>query len=100
MSAGIFRSFSVGHSAFLVDQRASGYCDGHVITFGINESRDCRQWVDFLIEHFDSEVRIMLAGISMGAATVLMTAGEPLPEQMVGVLADWASPQPRRSSAR
>lgn len=88
MSAGIFRSFSVGHSAFLVDQRASGYSDGHVITFGINESRDCRQWVDFLIEHFGPEVRIMLAGISMGAATVLMAAGEPLPEQVEGVLSD------------
>ena len=88
MSAGIFRSFSVGHSAFLVDQRASGYSDGHVITFGIHESRDCRQWVDFLIDHFGPEVKIMLAGISMGAATVLMTAGEPLPEQVVGVLAD------------
>ena len=67
MSAGIFRSFSVGHSAFLVDQQASGYSDGHVTTFGIHESHDCRKWVDFLIEHFGSGVRIMLAGISMGA---------------------------------
>ncbi len=88
MSAGIFRSFSVGHSAFLVDQRASGYSEGHVITFGINEHRDCLRWVSFLVEYFGPEVRIMLSGISMGAATVLMAAGEPLPENVIGVLAD------------
>lgn len=88
MSAGIFRSFSVGHSAFLVDQRASGYSDGHVISFGINESRDCLQWVDFLVQHFGPDVRIMLAGISMGAATVLIASGQPLPENVIGVLAD------------
>ena len=88
MSAGIFRSFSVGHSAFLVDQRSSGSSDGHVISFGINESRDCLQWVDFLIGHFGPDVKIMLSGISMGAATVLMASGQPLPPNVVGVLAD------------
>jgi pimeloyl-ACP methyl ester carboxylesterase len=88
MSAGIFRSFSVGHSAFLVDQRASGYSDGHVISFGNNESRDCLRWVDFLVEHFGPEVKIMLSGISMGAATALIAAGQPLPENVIGVLAD------------
>lgn len=88
MSAGIFRSFSVGHSAFLVDQRGSGYSDGHVISFGVNESRDCLKWVDFLISHFGPDVKIMLSGISMGAATVLIASGQPLPDNVVGVLAD------------
>lgn len=88
MSAGIFRCFSVGHSALLVEQRASGYSDGHVITFGINESRDCLRWISFLVEHFGPETKIMLSGISMGAATVLMAAGQPLPENVIGVLAD------------
>ena len=88
MSAGIFRSFSVGHSAFLVDQRGSGHSDGNIITFGVNESRDCLKWVDFLVGHFGPDVKIMLSGISMGAATVLMAAGQPLPSNVVGVLAD------------
>lgn len=88
MSAGIFRCFSVGHSAFLVEQRASGYSDGHVISFGINESRDCLRWIGFLVEHFGPQVQIMLAGISMGAATVLIAAGQPLPPNVIGVLAD------------
>lgn len=88
LSAGIFRSFSVGHSAFLVDQRGSGSSDGHVISFGVNESRDCLKWVDFLISRFGPDVRIMLGGVSMGAATVLITSGQPLPGNVVGVLAD------------
>lgn len=88
MSAGVFRSFAVGHNAFLVDQRASGYSEGHVVTFGINESRDCLQWIRFLVAHFGPDTQIMLAGISMGAATVLMTSEMELPENVVGILAD------------
>ena len=88
MSAGVFRSFAVGHNAFLVDQRAGGYSDGHVVSFGINESRDCLQWIRFLVEHFGPDTQIMLAGISMGAATVLMASELDLPKNVVGILAD------------
>ena len=82
------RCFALGRNALIVNQRASGPSDGHVITFGINERRDCRSWIDYAIERFGGDVQIMITGISMGAATVMMTAGEPLPENVVGVLAD------------
>ena len=88
LSGGVQRCFSLGHSAFIVDQRCSGSSDGNVITFGIKEHRDCLAWVDFMTEHFGSDVKIILCGISMGASTVLMAAGCPLPEQVIGVLAD------------
>ncbi len=88
MCGGIFRSFSIGRSALLVDQRASGYSEGHVISFGVNESRDCLAWVNFMVEHFGPDVKIILSGISMGAATVLIAAGLPLPENVIGILAD------------
>lgn len=88
MCGGIFRCFSIGRSALLVDQRGSGYSDGHVISFGVNESRDCLKWVDFMVEHFGPDVQIILTGISMGAATVLTAAGQPLPPNVAGVLAD------------
>ena len=88
MCGGIFRSFALGRNALLVDQRASGYSDGHVISFGVNESRDCLAWVNFIVKHFGPDVKIILSGISMGAATVLIAAGLPLPENVVGVLAD------------
>ncbi len=59
-----------------------------MITFGIKEHKDCLCWVDFMCHHFGPEVKIILTGISMGASTVLMAAGHPLPPQVIGVLAD------------
>ena len=88
LSGGVQRCFHLGHSAFIVDQRCSGKSDGHVITFGIKEHRDCLSWVDFMVDHFGPEAKIILCGISMGASTVLMAAGNRLPEQVIGVLSD------------
>jgi pimeloyl-ACP methyl ester carboxylesterase len=78
----------LGRSALIVDQRAAGRSGGNVITFGVKEHKDCLRWIDFMVEHFGEDVKIVLCGISMGAATVLLAAGEPLPKQVVGVLAD------------
>ena len=88
LSGGIERCFALGRSAFIIDQRASGRSDGHVSTFGIKERLDCRRWIDFAIEHFGPDVKIGITGVSMGAATVIMTAGEKLPENVKFVLAD------------
>ena len=88
LCGGVQRCFSLGHSAFVVDQRTSGMSGGRVITFGLREQEDCLRWVDFCIKEFGKDVKIILTGISMGAATVLMAAGRELPEQGVGILAD------------
>ena len=88
LCGGVQRCFALGHSALIVDQRGCGHSDGNVITFGIREHLDCLKWVEFLIKNFGSDVKIILTGISMGAATVLMAAGQPLPANVIGVLAD------------
>lgn len=88
LSGGVQRCFKLGRNALIVDQRCSCASGGKVITFGINEHRDCLSWVDFMIERFGPDVKIILTGISMGAATVLMAAGKPLPKNVIGVLAD------------
>lgn len=88
LCGGVQRCFALGHNAFIVDQRACGSSDGNVISFGINEYRDCLGWVDFAVKHFGPEAKFILTGISMGASTVLNAAGQPLPENVVGVLAD------------
>lgn len=88
LCGGMQRCFSLGRNAFIVDQRASGKSGGHVISFGINESRDCLSWVDHLIKTLGPDVRIILCGISMGASTVMLASGSKLPENVVGVLAD------------
>jgi fermentation-respiration switch protein FrsA (DUF1100 family) len=88
LCGGVHRCFEIGHNALIVDQRSAGESEGHVITFGAKESRDCRAWIDYAIENIDRDARIILTGISMGAATVMLAAGEPLPENVIGVLAD------------
>ena len=88
LCGGVQRCFSLGRNAILVDQRGSGDSEGHVISFGINERRDCHYWVSFMVEHFGPEAKILLTGISMGASTVLMAAGEELPTNVIGVLSD------------
>lgn len=88
LCGGIQRCFSLGRNALLVDLRSSCKSDGRVISFGINESRDCLTWIDFMIDRFGKDVQIILTGISMGAATVMITAGKKLPENVRFVLAD------------
>lgn len=88
LGVGIRRAFALGHNALLVDQRTTGDSGGRLVTFGIREYRDCLNWVDFSVDHFGSETDLYLTGISMGASTVLMAAGQPLPSNVKGVLAD------------
>lgn len=95
MPGGVQRCFKLGRSALIVDQRSGGRSDGRTITFGIKEHRDCLAWVDFVVEHFGKDVKIILTGISMGASTVLMAAGKPLPSNVIGVLADCGYSTPK-----
>lgn len=88
LSGGVQRCFALGRNVLLVDQRTSGESEGDVISFGINEHRDCISWVDFACRHFGKDAQFVLTGISMGAATVLMAAGKPLPPNVKGVLCD------------
>ncbi len=95
LSGGVQRCFRVGRSALIVDQRCSGKSGGNVITFGIREHRDCLSWIEFMIRHFGPDVKIVLTGISMGAATVMMAGGRELPENVIGILADCGYSSPR-----
>jgi len=88
LCGGVQRCFALGHSALIVDQRACGGSQGNVISFGVKEHRDCHSWLAFMQERFGSDAKIILCGISMGASTVVMAAGKPLPENVIGVLAD------------
>ena len=95
LSGGIQRCFALGRNVLLADQRTSCGSEGNVISFGINEHRDCLSWIDFAVKQFGPDVKIVLTGISMGASTVLMAAGKELPANVVGVLADCGFSSPK-----
>ncbi len=77
----------MGHNILLVDQRAHGHSEGRVITFGIRERYDCLDWCRWAAQRQPSS-RILLCGVSMGAATVLMASDLPLPDAVCGIMAD------------
>ena len=83
-----------GLNTLVVDQRAHGKSEGHTISFGINERWDCLQWAEYAAQRWPG-VPISLAGISMGAATVLMASDLPLPEEVKGIIADCGYSSPR-----
>lgn len=95
LCGGVERCFSMGHSALVVDQRGSGRSEGKAITFGIKERKDCLSWINFVKQEMGADTKIILTGVSMGAATVLMATAEPLPENVKGILADCGYTSPK-----
>ncbi len=78
----------MGHNSLVIEQRAHTEGSGRTITFGIKERRDCLSWINYANGRFGENTPIFLSGVSMGAATVLMTAGLDLPSNVRGIMAD------------
>ena len=55
------------------DLRAAGTSDGIYLTMGVLESEDIKVWAEQIVER-DPQAKIVLHGVSMGAATVLMAS--------------------------
>ena len=62
--------------------------------FGLLERFDCREWLQWIEQTQGGELPVYLAGVSMGAATVLMAAGLDLPRCVRGIVADCAFTSP------
>lgn len=88
MSGAVERCFSIGHNVILVCQRACGKSDGHVITFGIRECKDCLSWIDHAIKVFGKDVKLIIGGVSMGGSTALMAGAENLPDNVKYIICD------------
>lgn len=79
--------YEQGFNILLPDARGHGESEGDYIGYGWHERLDYVDWINKIIEEFDA-TEIILHGNSMGAATVLMTSGEELPDQVKGIVAD------------
>ena len=77
----------MGFNILAVDQRAHCKSGGRVITFGICERHDCVSWAELISKRFPDSP-IILAGLSMGAATVLMASELELPTNVCAIIAD------------
>lgn len=82
-------------SVLYVEQRAQNESEGNYIGFGLTERYDCVDWAVWALERFGEALPIYLMGVSLGGATVLMAAGDVLPDAVRGVIADSAYTSPR-----
>lgn len=71
-----------------VEQRGQGSSDGDYMGFGMIERYDCLDWINWVNENNENNLPIYLAGVSMGASTVIMTSGFDLPDNVHGIMAD------------
>ena len=81
-------AFRMGQNVLLIDERSHGRSQGRSITFGIKERQDLLCWVEYALERFGVDVKILLYGVSMGGATVIMASELELPENVKGIIAD------------
>ena len=79
-----------GFNLMVVDERAHGKSEGTYIGFGCLDRYDARLWMEYTVERLGEDCELLLHGISMGAATVLMSTGLKLPPQVKGAVSDCA----------
>ncbi len=70
------------------EQRGQGSSGGEYMGFGLIERYDCLDWLNWANERTGGQYPVYLCGISMGASTVLMAAGQKLPPNVRGIIAD------------
>ena len=82
-----------GYNILMMDARAHGESTGD-ITFGIKERHDFKTWVDYSIKLFGPNVKIILGGVSMGAASMMMSTTLNLPDNVKGLVEDCGYSEP------
>ena len=83
-----------GCSVLYAEQRGQNNSGGPCMGFGILERFDCLEWLKWIEEENRERLPVYLAGVSMGAATVLMASGLELPASVRGIIADCAFTSP------
>ncbi|MBR3249604.1 MAG: alpha/beta fold hydrolase [Clostridia bacterium] len=76
-----------GYNILVTDLRGHGNSQGDYIGMGWHDRLDIIDWINYIIKK-NQESQIIIYGISMGAATTMMTTGEKLPSNVKLAIAD------------
>lgn len=87
MAARALEFYNQGYNVLMPDLRGHGESEGAYIGMGWDDRLDIISWIDYL-DSKDNYPNIILYGVSMGAATVMMTSGEDLPKNVKAVIED------------
>ncbi len=87
MAGYIMKFFDMGYHVLAPAAQGHGDSDGDYYGMGWLERKHLLGWINTIIEE-DPEAEILLFGLSMGGATVMMTAGEELPDNVKCIVED------------
>lgn len=74
-----------GYNFLTMDHVACGESEGKFCGFDYYESQDCLKWIDYLIERFGEDIKIIIHGVSMGGSTVCQMASRVPPQVKLAV---------------
>lgn len=66
----------MGYNCVIYDARRHGSTGGHDSTYGYYEKYDLESVIEYLLSHYGDDIEFGVHGESMGAATLLLYAGE------------------------
>ena len=69
------------YNVLIPDLRGHGLSEGNYIGMGWDDRLDIIDWINYIIKK-NPDSKIILWGVSMGAATTMMTTGEELPKNV------------------
>ena len=75
------------YNVLFPDLQYHGYSEGDHIQMGWNDRFDIEKWIPVAHDIFKDDFMV-LHGVSMGAATVMMTSGDPLPSYVRAFVED------------
>lgn len=84
----------LGLNILMPDHRGHGKSGRAYTTFGVKESKDVLTWIHFHNRHLGDH-RMILSGLSMGAATVMYLADQALPQNVKYCIADCGFTSPK-----
>lgn len=87
--------YEKGFDLLFIVHRTHLESDGKYITFGLKERYDLLSWIEYVDNRFAGKAKILLAGVSMGAATVMYTLGLSLPNSVKGAVCDCGFDTPK-----
>lgn len=76
-----------GYNVLMLDLRGHGKSEGNYVGMGWHDRFDVIDWINYIISK-NKDSQIMLFGVSMGAATTMMTTGEELPDNVKLAISD------------
>ena len=87
MSSYALEYYKRGFNIIIPDLRGHGNSETNFVSMGWLDRLEIVEWIKYIVKN-NPDAKIILHGVSMGAATTMMTTGENLPDNVVCAVED------------